>query len=763
METPMVVRDLVLVGGGHAHVHCVRMAGMRPVPGVRVTLVTRDVETPYSGMLPGQVSGAYCNDESHIDLVRLCAWAHVRLVHAAVTGLQLDKRCVEVEGRPTLRYDVLSLDVGCVPALSEVPGALQHAVGVKPIAGFAQRWRQLLSELEASAERVGGEALRVALVGGGAGGVEVALAVADATARGGRAEVALLTRSKLVPGHAGGTRARLASALALRGVLLRTHSPVAAVTPEGLLLADGSFQRADAVLWCTQGVAPPWLAASGLQVDASGCVRVDQTLQSCSHPGVFAAGDCSHFAASPRPKAGVFAVRAGPLLERNLRCALHAQPLHRWVPQRRHLALISLGNARTAVASWGPFSCGGDNALGALLWRWKDRIDRKWMRMYQVLPAMRAARSRTPPSPALLAAAGGDAAAAVAASAGMRCGGCGSKVGATVLARVLSRLGVAGVGDDAALVRLPPDTSLCIASVDFFRAFMDDPFTVGAVAATHAMGDCWAMGVQPCAALAIAQVPHAPEAQTERELGALMAGALQALREGGCELVGGHSCEGAEVACGFTVFAGGTGSQPLLRKGGLRPGDALVLTKPLGTGVLLAAHARAAAKGRHLASALSCMRQGQGQAARILLSAGAAGTTDVTGFGLLGHAAEMARAGGVRLCLHLSALPLLAGALEAVARGEASSLAPANRAAGRDSLGGGGGGGAEAHPAFQLLFDPQTAGGLLAGVAKEGVEEALKALRAAGYTAAAQVGEVLDAQPGEPLISLRADVRSAVQ
>lgn len=381
---PLVVRDLVLVGGGHAHVHVIRMWAMRPVHGVRVTLVSRDVETPYSGMLPGLVAGTYTSQETHIDLVRLCAWARVRLVHASATGLQLDKRCVLLDGgRPALQYDVLSLDVGITPAASHVPGAAEHAVAVKPIDGFAARWAALSKRL--AANNTGGDAapppLRVAVVGGGAGGVELALAMASAGGGASRLHVSLVTQGELLPTHGPGARARVAAALRARHVDVHTHAAVTRVDAGAVTLSpDGATLACDACVWCTHGVAPPWLAASGIATDASGCVTVDARLRSVSHGTVFAAGDCAHLSASPRPKAGVFAVRAGPVLDANLRAALHGRRLTTWTPQRTHLGLLNLGN-RHAVATWGPLACGGETPLGALLWRWKDRIDRKWMRM----------------------------------------------------------------------------------------------------------------------------------------------------------------------------------------------------------------------------------------------------------------------------------------------------------------------------------------------------------------------------------------------
>ncbi|MFI5001657.1 MAG: selenide, water dikinase SelD, partial [Reyranellales bacterium] len=246
--------------------------------------------------------------------------------------------------------------------------------------------------------------------------------------------------------------------------------------------------------------------------------------------------------------------------------------------------------------------------------------------------------------------------------------------------------------------------------------FIDDPYVFGQVAAVHALGDVWAMGAKPHSALALAVVPAAAERLMEEDLFQLLSGARHVLDQAGCALIGGHSGEGPEAALGFSVN-GLVEPARALRKGGLRPGDKLVLTKPLGTGVIFAAAMRGAARGRWIASALASMQQPSSDAAEALVQAGAHACTDVTGFGLAGHLAEMIRATGrgdeVSVDLHLDALPALDGAVDLFAKGFASSLQPENLRArhlidGMDKLG--------HHPKLPLIFDPQTAGGLLGAV-----------------------------------------------
>jgi selenide,water dikinase len=382
------------------------------------------------------------------------------------------------------------------------------------------------------------------------------------------------------------------------------------------------------------------------------------------------------------------------------------------------------------------------------VWRWKEWIDRRFMRQFQEFPPMDAHAPARASAGAALPLSAEESLQAISAIA-MRCGGCGAKVGATVLSRALGQLQpvqrddvLIGLNapDDAAVVRVPPGKAL-VHSVDFFRAFIDDPYLFGKVAANHALGDLWAMGAQAQSATAIATVPPGLERQVEDLLFQMMTGALEVLNAAGCALVGGHTGEGQELALGFAVN-GLIDDDPaqILRKGGMQAGQALILTKPIGTGTLFAAHARLRAKGRWIDAALESMVQSNQLGAHILRSHGASACTDLTGFGLLGHLVEMTRPSGVDAEIDLDAVPLLDGAQECVSAGIVSSLQSANvrlRRALRNQ---------EAwvqHPRYPLLFDPQTAGGLLASVPMEQAQACVQALQAAGYGRAAVIGRVL--------------------
>ena len=743
---PPVLRDIVLVGGGHSHVTVLRRFGMQPVPGVRLTLICRDTHTPYSGMLPGYIAGHYRYDEVHIDLSRLARFAGARFLRAEAVGLERSARRVLCRGRPAVPYDLLSINIGSAPQMADVAGAAEHAVPVKPIHGFDARWRLLLDRVRRHAG-----VTRIAVVGAGAGGVELTLAMQYRLRNELRAlgrnpdelEFHLLTRdAQILPTHNRQVRRAFERVLAERGVALHRDAEVIQVSAAGVRTAGGQEVHADEVVWVTQAGGAPWLRETGLALDADGFIRVGDTLQTLTDPKVFAAGDIASIAGHALEKAGVFAVRQGPPLAENLRRAVEGRKLERYRPQQRFLALISTGD-RHAVASRGAL-----RAQGAWVWRWKDWIDRRFMARFNELPAMEEARS--PAAASSIRLEGEEAAQAISAIA-MRCSGCGAKVGATVLSRALGALRpveradvLIGLHepDDAAVVRVPAGKAM-VHTVDFFRAFIDDPWLFGRIAANHALGDIFAMGAEAQTATAIVTVPPGLEAKVEDVLFQMMSGAVEVLNDAGCALVGGHTGEGRELALGFAVNGlVDVDMRSVMRKGGMRPGEVLVLTKAIGTGTLLAAHERLQARGRWIDAALASMSQSNRLGAHCLREHGASACTDLTGFGLLGHLVEMTRPSGVDAEIDLAALPVLEGAEETARVGILSSLQPANvrlRRALRNQEA------AAGHPRYPLLFDPQTAGGLLASIPAAHAGDCLAELRALGYVHASAIGRVLAA------------------
>ena len=729
-----VTTDLVLIGGGHSHLFVLKHFAMNPQPGVRITLVTRDLHTPYSGMLPGYVAGHYDFDEAHIDLLPLARHAGARVIHGEVNAISTSLKQVAIGGRPALDYDLLSINIGSRPEMPQDETSTKNQFAVKPIDRFIENWHRFEQELQQDDDE-----RRLIIIGGGAGGVELALSLNYRARQSGQGQsnlkLAIVTDlERLLPGHNERVRRRFVQILEQCSIDVYYEHPVTGFNG-GFVVGDFPTPiAADAAIWATHASPASWLRDSGIALDKQGFVAVNSCLQSLSHADIFASGDIAAVDDYPRPKSGVFAVRQGLPLARNLALKLSGHKPRPFRPQEHFLSLISTGE-KYAVASRGRWAL-----TGRWCWWLKDKIDRKFVRRFTELPEMVLPGSKTEDITP------------------MRCGGCGSKVGSAILELVLEqihqRYGTAKCSgfehaDDAALIKLPPGKEL-IQSIDHFRSFIDDPYLFGKIATNHALGDLHAMGVDAHSALVIANVVYGSETKQSQDLLQLMSGVLETLQENETLLVGGHSGEASQMSCGLNVN-GFAKPEDLMLKAGLRPGDLLILTRPLGSGVLFAADMQGRSRGAWIDEALEQMLVSNRAAAACFRQFKVRACTDVTGFGLAGHLYEMARASNCAVEIWLDQLPLYTGAVNLAGQGVTSSLQPQNSRI-RHSI-------VEspklaAHAAYPLLFDPQTAGGLLAGVDEQQAEACLQQLQGLGYSHAQIVARVGEAPEDERIIRL---------
>jgi len=364
-----VKKRLLLAGGGHAHIGVLAALARAPLAQSDVSVLSPFPRQFYSGMLPGWIAGHYALDECVIPLAGLAERAGARLHLAHLARIDLDARVAYTESAEAIGFDVISIDTGPVIDPAAIAGTAEHAIALRPIESLLGQWERLLMHLAEATE-----VHTLTVIGGGAGGVELALAFAfrSAAAR-------LPLRVQLVAGRAGiaaslpgCSQRRLMRLLHARDVRVIVDDAVE-IGRHTVLLAEGGELTSDATIVATGAAAAEWPRASGLACDAGGFITVNECLQSTSHPFVFAAGDCATMLQHPRPKSGVYAVRAGPALARNLARAITEQPLAPYAPQQRALYLMSTG-ARYAVATWGSLC-----AEGAWIWRWKNRIDKRFV------------------------------------------------------------------------------------------------------------------------------------------------------------------------------------------------------------------------------------------------------------------------------------------------------------------------------------------------------------------------------------------------
>ena len=741
-----IVSDLVLLGGGHANIQVLKMLAMNPIGGLRITLISDQTHSPYSGMIPGYLAGYYSYEECHFDLRRICEELGHRYIKAKIIGIDSQRKKVRLEDRAEVGYDCASINVGIEPKSLEnsSPEAALKLIPLKPISRFIAHWDRLIADLKAYK---GSESLQLAVVGAGASGVEISIILKMLIDQNGwNAQVSLIHRHEfLVSAKDRIAQGKLSKTLTELDIKVYQNTQALKEQENGLVLEDeqGRVQTKDfyRVLTATQASAPKWFSQSGLPVNADGFVKVTGNLRVENEQGLFAAGDCIHFSPTPLKKAGVYAVRQGSVLEHNIRAFFTGKAaLKTFQPKKNVLSLITIGERKALVHQDSPSILRW--MWPSLLWTVKDGIDRRFMERFQartfsVKPrhfdkAMPVPKTSLVPED----------------WESNTCGGCGSKLGASTLTLSLNKLDIPkddavllGVkeGEDCALTRFS-EHSLCLQSIDQFRSFISDPYLLGQIAAQHALSDIYAMGGVAKTAQVGLTLQAANRKIHQEDIFQLMSGVLDILNKSAVSLVGGHTGEGSELAISIAV-QGEVAPEQVLRKQLTQAGNRLILTKAIGTGAIFAANMLAQANGKLVDEALSSMLESNKTAMATIKAFDVSGCTDVTGFGLLGHAFEMLgknseHALGIQI--DYPSIPVFDGVGELFEKGYFASIAHENYESLSAVLS------AEvSNQTFPALFDPQTSGGLLFSVPPDQVEACLKALHQNGVCKACVIGEVI--------------------
>ena len=742
MQKELGRNTVVLLGVGHTNAHVLRNWKMKPFENAQLVCISNFPTATYSGMLPGVLAGQYDVDAMEIDLVRLCASAGARLIIGEVTEVDHEQQEIRFKNRPPLAFDVLSIGVGSRPTFKGVKiGDENPLVAVKPMQTFLERLKAKLAQVRQMADAQSKPKFRIVIVGGGIGSIEIAFCLhrrlQDNPASLGlesgaaQAEFALVTGGKRVgAGLLPATQDKVLELFGQRNISAIEGSRVAGIGRDHLLLTNGDRVDADVVIWATSAVAPELLGKLDFETDDRGFLSTRPTLQTVTSDRVFAVGDSGTIVESNLVKAGVYAVRQGPVLWDNIQRLILNRKLGDYVPQTGFLKLVNTADSK-AIAEFK-----GKTIYSGWCWKLKHRIDAKFMKMYQDYAPMEMAQ----PAP-------------VSQEEVIRCLGCGGKIGSQLLSQVLSELEVPShqdvvIGlenpDDAAVIRTYDDR--VTVTTDFFASPFDDPYLVGRIALLNSASDCCVMGAQPTGALAIVQLPLGhprAQAQVMREL---MAGGVEELKKMNATIVGGHSIEGPRITIGYTVL--GRQLVDPKTKGMLQTGDLLVMTKSIGTGVLLAGLMQGKLPGSAYQPLIDAMLQSNYVALRLIQEFKISGITDVTGFGLAGHLAEMLNASKRSAEIRMADVPVLPGCQALIEEGIESTLAPDNRMvsekisfrSSRTDL------------EIASLFDPQTSGGLLFGVAQDKADQVIEFLKNEGFSDTQVIGSVVESGDGERVL-----------
>ena len=705
---------LVLIGGGHAQVQLLKSLGMRPIEGLAVTLITDVLNTPYSGMLPGFIAGEWREDDIHIDLTKLASFAGADLIHGAVQAIDADQKQLHIAGRPAISYDILSINCGAVPELEVIDGAFENAIAVKPIAHFIKKIPDRLAKNQP-----------LNIIGAGVAGLELAFSF-YMKYESQSPDIHIFSRSSsLLPKMPKKASRTLSSLCERKGITIHYGKEVAKITEQTIITHDGQRYPSGLNFVVTSVKPPPFIASLRQACDKDGFISVQATLNSDIYPSIFAAGDVANVMGAKREKAGVFAVRAGALLVKNIRRYIHNEPLLCWKPQTRYLALINTGQ-QNAIAIRNGLSLSGRWA-----WHLKNRIDIAFMRRFKELPEMK----MTPPAPLpRYSAEGFDESDAIFAE--MRCSGCAAKASASLLEEAMAEASKTAKALGASSAYLPQDHVISrdasptippqvplIHSFDSLKQMISDPFLFAQIAANHALSDLYVAGATPLWAQAHLNLQEASERRQKDNATQLLTGALMALSGAQTQLIGGHTSQSLETSLGFAV----SGAQSLHFADYDEGQDYVLLcTKGLGTGIALAAYQRQILSSQSYDETIKTMLLSNQLAATACFHAGAIAMTDITGFGLARHVQNLLdrfdKTLSVRLTL--SALPVISHLHNLLAMNLKSSSFANNQmavslhataAAAKDDR-------------FGLLFDPQTSGGILALVPQNKAEELTKAL-----------------------------------
>ena len=370
-------QHLVLIGGGHSHAIALKEWKKNPIANVKLTLITNVLQTPYSGMLPGYIAGFYRFEETHIDLRKLAQFSQAKLVLTTAITLDLIKNQVICADCPPIAFDMLSIDIGITPTLMNIAGS-EYVIPAKPVPQLLEAWENHLNRVHQNPEK----SLSISIVGGGAGGVELALNMRS------RLQTILPSHlitfhlfhrgQKLLEHHNSWVSQQLEKILREREIQLHLGETVQSIQADGLDFYKINCQsnlsiNTNYIFGVTQASAADWIKHSNLSTDSSGFILIKNTLQTLSHENIFATGDIATMPTHPRPKAGVFAVRQGKPLVENWRNFLLNKPLKPYIPQKTYLSLIGTGDKK-AIASWGNWGC-----QSRYFWTWKDYIDRQFM------------------------------------------------------------------------------------------------------------------------------------------------------------------------------------------------------------------------------------------------------------------------------------------------------------------------------------------------------------------------------------------------
>ena len=712
-EQSFFERDLVLIGAGHTNCLFLKMWAMKSNSSLRVTLINPDPISSYTGMLPALVAGLCAKSDAQINLFSLCRATETRLIIDTVKKIDKKKSQIMCKTGRIVNFDFLSINIGSnsVPLIN---GFKKFGCSVRPLAAFQERWENFLESINEKTSPV------ICVIGGGLASIELSFAM-DIRLKKTELEdfkIKIFESGKAFEKLSLNQQRYLKTKAKLRKIEIIENTTIKEVSNNGLVQKNGNFVHADFIISCI-GPQPNDLFKKSKIENKGGYVCVDETLRVIGFQNAFAVGDCAHFPSKAVDKSGVYAVRQAPILYKNILKLLSNKGLVQFKPQSDYLKLI-VYEGESAI-----FLRNGVAFSAKWVWALKSFIDKKFIKNFKKLSEMvtkdmENARSNNQK---------------------MLCGGCGSKVGNVILESSLSKLSdpsskhiVSKIGDDAAIIKF--NSLFQALTTDHLRSFTKDAWLQSKITAIHALGDIWAMGSDPEIALTNIIIPESSNDIQKRTIEEIIDGANSVFGAEGVKIVGGHTSLGKELVIGFTL--GGFSKNQPKTVDRASVGDQIILTKPLGSGVLLAGEMRFEGEGQDLKNLFDAMSKSQSSIANVLRKV-ANSMTDITGFGLGGHLLNIVSKSNVGAKLYLDQIPVYPGANDLIAKDIRSSIFENNYMYSERMI-------IKTIANTDILFDPQTSGPLLATVPKSKVKGIITSGEKLGFECKV-IGELTNGKP----------------
>ena len=692
IEEIPITNDLVLIGGGHSHLSVLMKLSKRPINGNRITLITNEIDTPYSGMIPGYIEGIYSWRDSHIDLYRLCLKLNVRFIHAEVERVSAYEKEIYFKDRPKIKFDVLSINTGIQSNNREIKGAAKYCLPVKPISKLANNFLNKITNFKS-----------IAFIGGGAGSVELALAIKKRFLNINQdIKITIITGKRgLLSTFPQKTKLTSLKTLEKFKIDIIEYKRVLEVKPKQIILSDKSMLKIDKAILSTNSMTPKWLAKSDILLTKDNYILVNKSFQT-NYKYVFASGDVIDFNNQNLKKAGVFAVRSGKPLAINIKQFILGKKLVEYKFNKNYLALIGTSK-RSAIAT--KYNLTFNSRFFFYLKKYIDQNFIKKFSDFKIRKKFTLEALKTDVLNIFVK----HKEKITDENDIMQCKGCAAKVPLNALKQALPK-DIVSTSEDAVSVPGQPEL---YQTVDMISSIITDPFLLGKIAANHSISDMVSVNSKITSAMMILQLPLSKTEINSRDLEQVLLGANEIFKTIDCPLIGGHTMIGKDKdpIIGFSILGQKQKKIKIMKnRRKIKTKDLLILTEKIGSGLIFAGINNYLIDSYFQTDVIKQMIKGNLNFGKISNHLNILSMTDITGFGLANHLLNLIKRDNSKtgLTIYPNKIPLFEGVNECLNKDIKSSLFKSNYdIAQKDMIYK-----RDKSKLDNILYDPQTVGGI---------------------------------------------------